>query len=54
MNSLPWASHARPTGRKQLSGHSEVSGLVMMSIAASVLLWGSTGEPSAKRSIESL
>ena len=45
MNKWPSEPHARPTGRKHLSGHMERSALLSMSRAALTLAAGSTGEP---------
>lgn len=56
MNSRPWPSQASPTGRKQPSGHWELSALLMTSVVALVLSEGSTGCPpsGSKRTAESL
>jgi hypothetical protein len=45
MNIRPFESSASPTGRKQLSGHCELSWLVMISLVDVVLSGAATGEP---------
>lgn len=47
MNNLPSASKITSTGRKQLRGQTELSGLLMTLIAASVEVEGSVGWPVA-------
>jgi len=48
MNKRSFLSNARPTGRKQFSGHFELSGLIMISVVEVVLSGAATGEPFAK------
>lgn len=54
MNRRPLESNAKPTGRKQSSGHFELSAFVMMSVRAVVLSDASTGEPAENEMVETL
>jgi hypothetical protein len=54
MNRRPCESNAKPTGRKQLSGHLELSGFVMISVSAVVLSEAATGSPAEKAIEETL
>jgi len=54
MKIRPWESSANPTGRKQSSGHFEVSAFDMISVRAVVLSAAATGEPAEKATEESL
>ena len=54
MNNRPLLSHARPTGRKQLSGHFDRSGFDTMSTAAVLLFAGWVGKPFSKPTTDNL
>jgi len=45
MKRRPSESKAKPAGRKQLSGHLELSTFVMISVSEFVLSEAATGEP---------